>query len=410
MNKTPINLGLAQSDLDLAGFHILNCPDIAGTSGGYPFSVKNYGATGNGITDDTAAIQAALAAIPSTGGVLYFPAGQYLYSGSTLSLNKKVTVMGDGGASGFIDVPGASVTSLSTILFGSETVTLFDVKVKGCAFKDIHACNTSAVDPSSGAGILVSGSGDSSDGNRTYYDGITVSGFYIGIDVQAGSYQQFNNCLIMSPVLYGIKLRNILNPDGGDHSISNCWIDQRDASRASATAIRIESGGGIKIINTKINGVPSWVNGIDLAVADNIVTSDLLVSNCSIESYTGSGIKGTTGATNSKWGNILITGNQFLGVGGAAYGINMSATTAADFYGLVINGNYGRIGSSSNPFIGVANASDVVLTGNGQSGFSSLVTFGSGVVFARSQAVPSGGTTGQSLKKLSNADYDVGWA
>ena len=48
------------------------------------------GAKGDGVTDDTAAIRAALEAVPSTGGVLYFPAGTYIlhvegptYSSST---------------------------------------------------------------------------------------------------------------------------------------------------------------------------------------------------------------------------------------------------------------------------------------------------------------------------------------
>lgn len=41
------------------------------------FSVKAYGATGNGITDDTAAIQATISAAPD-GGVIYFPSGQYV--------------------------------------------------------------------------------------------------------------------------------------------------------------------------------------------------------------------------------------------------------------------------------------------------------------------------------------------
>lgn len=40
--------------------------------------VRNYGATGDGVTDDTAAIQAALDAVPPRGGRVYFPAGRYI--------------------------------------------------------------------------------------------------------------------------------------------------------------------------------------------------------------------------------------------------------------------------------------------------------------------------------------------
>lgn len=40
-------------------------------------NVKDYGATGNGTTDDTAAINSAFAALPASGGVLFFPNGIY---------------------------------------------------------------------------------------------------------------------------------------------------------------------------------------------------------------------------------------------------------------------------------------------------------------------------------------------
>jgi hypothetical protein len=201
-----------------------------------------------------------------------------------------------------------------------------------------------------------------------------------------------------------MKFRNIAFPDGGDHSISNCEIHT-----AGTSAIRIESAGGIKIVNTKIVGV--CVNGIDLAVGNNVGTSDLLISNCSIESFTGAGIKGRTGATSSLWGNIIITGNQFLGASGTCSAIDFSGTNVNDFTGVVIVGNFAAEASSSSPMISLVNCSKVVLAGNSGYTFASIISIGSGVTFAtRSQTIPSGGTTGQSLKKLSNADYDVGWA
>jgi len=41
-------------------------------------SVRNYGARGDGRTNDTAAIQRAINALPSTGGTVYIPAGTYM--------------------------------------------------------------------------------------------------------------------------------------------------------------------------------------------------------------------------------------------------------------------------------------------------------------------------------------------
>lgn len=50
-----------------------------------PVSVKDYGAVGNGSTDDTAAVQAAVdAVIAANGGSLFFPRGSYLVTSTIL--------------------------------------------------------------------------------------------------------------------------------------------------------------------------------------------------------------------------------------------------------------------------------------------------------------------------------------
>jgi|GEM_PF-374901 len=48
------------------------------TRGTAVLSVKNYGAIGDGVRDDTASFQAAINALPSTGGTVQVPAGTYL--------------------------------------------------------------------------------------------------------------------------------------------------------------------------------------------------------------------------------------------------------------------------------------------------------------------------------------------
>ena len=60
------------------------------------YNVRDYGATGDGVTDDAAAIQAALnAANTAGGGVVYVPAGTYLV-GTTLTLYSQIHLRGNG--------------------------------------------------------------------------------------------------------------------------------------------------------------------------------------------------------------------------------------------------------------------------------------------------------------------------
>ena len=56
-------------------------------------SVKDFGATGDGTTDDTAAIQSAIDAI-APGAILFFPVGDYIVS--NLSIQKPIVIEGDG--------------------------------------------------------------------------------------------------------------------------------------------------------------------------------------------------------------------------------------------------------------------------------------------------------------------------
>jgi len=71
-------------------------------------SVKDFGTIGDGVADDTAAIQAALNSIPATGGMLYLPPGTYKTTSTLTLLGKSnVTVFGAG--------MGASVINASAV-------------------------------------------------------------------------------------------------------------------------------------------------------------------------------------------------------------------------------------------------------------------------------------------------------
>ena len=85
-------------------------------------NVRSFGAEGDGLSDDTAAILKAVASVPERGGVVYFPAGQYL--SATIPGRNGVTFKGDSGW----DYRGASVGASTISPVRDDLPCLFDLK------------------------------------------------------------------------------------------------------------------------------------------------------------------------------------------------------------------------------------------------------------------------------------------
>lgn len=71
------------------------------------FNVKDFGATGDGLTDDAAAIQAAVTACHNDGGgIVRFPVGDYLVE-TTIATKDTVMLVGEESPiSGPVDTSG----------------------------------------------------------------------------------------------------------------------------------------------------------------------------------------------------------------------------------------------------------------------------------------------------------------
>lgn len=93
------------------------------------FNVKRFNAVGDGIADDTANVQAALDALPSRGGVVYFPAGTYKCTG-TLTCPANAHLIGN---SVTLDFSAATALSSSACLLFSGTETAV-AELSGAAY------------------------------------------------------------------------------------------------------------------------------------------------------------------------------------------------------------------------------------------------------------------------------------
>jgi hypothetical protein len=94
-------------------------------------SVKDFGAVGDGVTDDTAAIQAAIDSLTSIGGTVFFPAGNYKISSTLLIRYSRIGLIGDGLLASVISNSSASSTAIkfaanpdTTVITGNSFINL----------------------------------------------------------------------------------------------------------------------------------------------------------------------------------------------------------------------------------------------------------------------------------------------
>jgi Pectate lyase superfamily protein len=282
--------------------------------GASPINVKAFGAKGDGKTNDTAAIAAAIAAIPASGGQLYFPAGRYITSGGFV-LPYATDVYGAGAASRYENQYGSEIVS------NSPTAALFTVTASVASFRNL-AFQGIASAPTASTAIFTNSATDALQ--RVNIDTVSVDGFYDDIHQGVGSSWYIRGSHIMNPVRYGIYVQNTLNHDDGDWLIDGNYFEGGGLTDiTNSAAINIESSGGGKITNNKINA--TYGNGIRMNVSGSVQT---LISNNDIENMTGPPINIVQG-----WPFITIVGN-FINANG-----NNPCIQANAISGFYIGGN-----------------------------------------------------------------------
>lgn len=120
--------------------------------------VRDFGAAGDGVTNDTAAIAAALASVPSTGGDVYFPPGTYQIT-SSLTPQSKTKIHGEGAGSIINDATG----NISLI----DITNVDDIEISSIALSG------SGVIPVAGRGAIFSGNGGS---ERVRIENVYITG------------------------------------------------------------------------------------------------------------------------------------------------------------------------------------------------------------------------------------------
>lgn len=154
-----------------------------GAIGGLVYNVTSsaYGAAGNGTTDDTTAIAAAITACDAAGGgIVWFPEGAYRIT-SALTLSDKVSLVGAGAGCTTITIDHASNNCITTA--GSTTVTQ---AIVGLALKQAQASTGNVLSIAAGSVLAIS---QCSFGDVTYSNVPVVT-----VAASASTYVKFADC------------------------------------------------------------------------------------------------------------------------------------------------------------------------------------------------------------------------
>jgi Pectate lyase superfamily protein len=240
------------------------------------FFVQQYGAKGDGATDDTAAIQAAFTAAGALGNgaaVVYFAPGNYKITAVITWPNSTIWAFGAGS-----NYPGG--LGISQILMDSPTENAFVIPAQGCKVTDLYFMQTGGT-ATAGAAILGSGF-------RLTVRDCLFQGFWNGIQQTEQVTSLIDHCVFLDQVNHCIDTTNS-NPDEGDGLVVGCTFSSFTVP--TAAGFFQNGSGGQKISGCKfVSAVVFMVNCIECVFGPSTSTSDLLISNCSIEQYTGAGI------------------------------------------------------------------------------------------------------------------------
>ena len=342
-------------------------------------SVKDFGAVGDGMTDDTTAIQAAVNSgaklvIFPTPGVSYFfadvtvPAGVTLDGqGSTIKLKPWVGAIGGNFHAFFKASSLSDIAIRNFVMDGNVSAQTADApnidRYSGLYFIDCNRLtidgNRYTVEPYGNQSIRVrQGSNVRITRNYVLNKGIyynAYSGAHYDVTID---YNETNNCGIsinddqVAQTLFGwsisnnkIRASNLLNEVGVGARASNGTVCNNDI-QGGYFGITASSGGAtfiqhdLVISNNQIiaNSGSFNVYGIE-HYAKNIVISGNTLVNCGITTTQGSG------------GNVAIVGNNMTTTLATLYTQKAISFGAGDYAGVTISGNtmkgYGTFVSAS---------------------------------------------------------------
>jgi hypothetical protein len=235
---------------------------VLGALGGET-NVKTFGATGDGVTDDYAEVQAAIDAAPS-GGTVLFPNGTYLL-GTLVDLDNDVRLVGQGRGS-VIKIDGqdrlragSNDVHFENLTFSSDATTnqllhrTASANYTGWSWRNCFFENVALR-------LTKNGRVDNGGSAATEYTGV------------------WKDCQVLDCEFTGYTLNYTLNVGGGENIliannyIHDCGTDTSDgdAIKVAEASTKINIHGNI-IVNPKRDGIDLYNGTTDSVVDGNII-------------------------------------------------------------------------------------------------------------------------------------------
>jgi hypothetical protein len=250
-------------------------------------NVKDFGAVGDGVTDDTANVLQAVAAACSTGKNLYFPKGNYKIT-QTIVITAPITIFGDGGNNYWNPTP---VTASSNEIQASSTQIIFT----GTGAKSYKYYGASNMQVSGGTSANPSTRAGYNDANYTMLD-----------FMDSGTQRTFSTGILINSQGASIENMRIVADGGGNNGLNFYNTYRSDALGTSNWAggnsnwdfgVLNNGSSDIKMLNVQVVG--HWKMAGYFICANGLGLTDAKApyrcyhENCIFQGYKGLAVRGS---------------------------------------------------------------------------------------------------------------------